>query len=217
MVVRSSASAATTTADARYAQTWNADFAYLGTNALTFGTTRGGGSTNTMVGTRQVDVRASTLTYHGNVLESGTSGLTKAGAGTLVLTGSGHAYTGLTTIKGGTLQIEATAASAEGTLSSTTGLDFRGTGAFTYANVAMSGNNRDQDLASAAFTCGDGSINLSRTVNNSGLLSLDFATAPTRSAGAATSLLAGLWNVRPSAPMARTTESGHPPARRRTP
>jgi len=101
------ASAATTTADARYAQTWGSDFAFLGTNALTFGTTRGGGSTNTITtSTRQIDVRASTLTYHGNVLQSGgTYGITKAGVGTLILSGSANNYAGLTTIKGGTLQI----------------------------------------------------------------------------------------------------------------
>jgi autotransporter-associated beta strand protein len=80
------------------AQSWNGDFAFVGTNDLNLGT----GSV--MLGaTRLVTITAGNLTVEGSIGAT-AFGLTKEGAGTLVLSGS-NAYTGTTTINAGTLRI----------------------------------------------------------------------------------------------------------------
>jgi fibronectin-binding autotransporter adhesin len=80
------------------AQHWNGNFTFAGSNTLNMGTgavTLGANST--------ITVSASTLTVGGDM--SGTGyGLTKEGAGTLVLSGS-NTYTGTTTISSGTLEL----------------------------------------------------------------------------------------------------------------
>src|SRR4029077_8761897 len=79
------------------AQTRNGDFPFTGSNNLTF-------SGNVALGaaTRQVTVSGGTLTESGVI--GGTGGLTKAGAGTMVLSGSSaNTYSGLTTVSAGTL------------------------------------------------------------------------------------------------------------------
>jgi autotransporter-associated beta strand protein len=78
------------------AQNWNGDFTFAGTQSLNLGS-----GTVTLGGNRQVTVSASTLTLGGSL--GGTFGLTKAGAGTLLLTGSGIAYSGVTTVSNGWL------------------------------------------------------------------------------------------------------------------
>ena len=87
------------------AQNWNGDFTFTGTNTWSTGTgavTLGGGN-------RQVTVSASTMTVGGAIGDGGnTYGLTKAGAGALVLSGV-NTYTGATTISGGTLSAGTTA------------------------------------------------------------------------------------------------------------
>jgi autotransporter-associated beta strand protein len=73
-----------------------------GNNALTIGGNNGNGfalRSNTVVG-----VDADTLTVTGFYEEGGSFGLTKVGTGTLVFTAN-NAYTGVTTINRGTLQI----------------------------------------------------------------------------------------------------------------
>jgi autotransporter-associated beta strand protein len=45
------------------------------------------------------------LTYAGNIVVSNTGGLTKIGAGTLILSGAANAYTGTNNINGGTLKL----------------------------------------------------------------------------------------------------------------
>ena len=79
------------------AQNWNGDFTYIGTNSWNTGT-----GNISMNASRQVTVSASTMTV-GGVISGGFS-LTKAGAGTLALTGNNN-YTGDTTISAGTLTI----------------------------------------------------------------------------------------------------------------
>ncbi len=80
------------------AQSWNGDFTFVGTNDLNLGT---GGVT--LGATRSVSITAGNLTVGGNIGAT-AFGLTKEGAGTLVLSGS-NAYTGTTTINAGTLRI----------------------------------------------------------------------------------------------------------------
>jgi autotransporter-associated beta strand protein len=78
------------------AQNWNGDFTFAGTQSLNLGS-----GTVTLGGNRQVTVSASTLAVGGAL--GGTFGLTKAGPGTLLLTGSGIAYSGSTTVSNGSL------------------------------------------------------------------------------------------------------------------
>ncbi len=83
-------------------QTWNGDFTFTGSQNLNLGN-----GAVTMVGTRQVTVTANTLTIGGAI--SG-AGLTKSGAGTLVLSGT-NTYTGTTTVTTGALIINGSTSS----------------------------------------------------------------------------------------------------------
>jgi autotransporter-associated beta strand protein len=80
------------------AQNWNADFVFAGTRSLKM-------TGNVTLGaTRTVTVNGSTLTEGGIIGGAAGFGLTKAGAGTLALSGA-NTYTGPTSITGGTLQL----------------------------------------------------------------------------------------------------------------
>jgi len=93
------------------AQNWNSSFVFTGTNALDLGT-----GDVTLSVTPTVTVSASTLTVGGVI--SGAFGLTKDGAGTLVLSGlsstAANNYSGTTTVDGGTTTITTTAALSAG-------------------------------------------------------------------------------------------------------
>ena len=78
-------------------QAWNADFTFAGTDDLHLGN-----GAVTLGGNRQVTVTAGTLTIGGAV--SGNYSLTKAGAGTLTLSGA-NTYGGNTNINAGTLRL----------------------------------------------------------------------------------------------------------------
>ncbi len=84
----------------------NADFAFNGANNLDFGT---GAITLGGVGARIITVNTGlTLTLDGSIAATAV-GITKAGAGTLVL-GGNNLYTGLTTINAGTLRADSATA-----------------------------------------------------------------------------------------------------------
>jgi fibronectin-binding autotransporter adhesin len=85
------------------AQAWNGNFTFTGSNDLNLGA----GSV-TMNASRTVTVAGGTLTA-GGVISGAAFGLTKAGVGTLALTGA-NTYTGNTTISGGTLTANSTSA-----------------------------------------------------------------------------------------------------------
>lgn len=80
-----------------YPQSWGGDFSFTGTNALNMGTGAVALSAN-----RQVTVNSNTLTVGGAI--SGSFSLTKAGSGTLLLSGT-NTYSGGTTITAGTLTL----------------------------------------------------------------------------------------------------------------
>jgi len=88
--------AALTLAD--HTETWNANFAFFGTQDLNLGA-----GAVALTGARTVTVNAGRLTV-GGVIDGAKGSLTKAGAGTLVLTGL-NTYGGATTIGAGTLQL----------------------------------------------------------------------------------------------------------------
>ncbi len=79
-------------------QVWNSNFTFLGTSSLDIGN-----GAVSLGATVQVTVSANVLTVRGPI--SGPFGLTKAGAGTLTLTGI-NSYSGDTTAAGGNLLID---------------------------------------------------------------------------------------------------------------
>lgn len=83
-------------------QQWNSDFTFTGSNALNTGA-----GPVTLNASRQVTVGANTLTVAGIIADGGSGyNLTKAGSGTLTLTGA-NTYSGTTTLSLGTLSISA--------------------------------------------------------------------------------------------------------------
>jgi autotransporter-associated beta strand protein len=73
-------------------------FTFAGTSSLNFNTN----TVNLKAGTRTITVNNNTLTFGGAITNSG--GLVKAGAGTLVLSGT-NTYSGATTVSNGTLYV----------------------------------------------------------------------------------------------------------------
>jgi autotransporter-associated beta strand protein len=80
------------------AQNWNGDFTFAGSNTLNLGT-----GAVALGASRTVTVTSSTLTV-GGVISGVGFGITKAGAGSLALSGS-STYTGPTVINSGTLSV----------------------------------------------------------------------------------------------------------------
>ncbi|HYE19668.1 MAG TPA: autotransporter-associated beta strand repeat-containing protein, partial [Tepidisphaeraceae bacterium] len=112
---------------ANNAQAWNGDVGFTGTTSLDMGT---GAVTLGGTGDRTVTVAANTLTV-GEIKAAGTQGLTKQGAGTLVVTSSGAAAAssvigGTLNVAAGTLQINRTGDAGAGDFTAT-GLTGSGT------------------------------------------------------------------------------------------
>jgi len=116
------------------AQTWNADFAYGGTRnlnltgAISLGTTAG----TTRILTTNATTAGTALTI-ANTISNGTTAnsLTKAGAGTLIMTGTA-AYTGATTVTAGTFTLQ-----GAGSINSSTGLTLNGASAILRQNSSV--------------------------------------------------------------------------------
>ncbi|RYD34349.1 MAG: hypothetical protein EOP87_09385, partial [Verrucomicrobiaceae bacterium] len=154
-------------------QTWNGNFTFTGSNALNLGT--GAVSLGTAAGTeRTITVNGSTLTVGGSISDGTTAtGLIKAGAGTLVLSGM-NSFTGPTTISNGILSAASLNSVTGGTASSNLGAPITvangtihlgattTTGQLLYTGI---GETTDRVL-NLAGTTGGGTI----TQNGSGLL-----------------------------------------------
>jgi len=96
--------AAGITLTANNAQTWAGDFAFTGTQSLTFGS---GAVAITPGATRTVTVNGSTLTIPGNISGAGAT-LVKAGSGALTINGIIATTTGGLTVNGGSLTLGGT-------------------------------------------------------------------------------------------------------------
>ena len=123
-------SGAAVTLSTNNAQAWNSDFAFAGPYDLNLGT-----GAVTMSSSRTVTVAANNLTVGGVISGSGYS-LTKAGTGTLTLTGS-DTYTGGTTLSAGQLNLNNAAALSTGALTISGGT----LGNTSGAAITLSANN----------------------------------------------------------------------------
>ena len=108
----------------------------------------------------------------------GTSGLTKKGAGTLILSGA-NTFTGGTTLAGGTLQI---GNGTTGSLSSQA-LTFNSTSSINFTEAAGS----SQNMGTLSFSTGNGTV--TSTYGGSGNTSLTFSALAARTAGAGGNLV----------------------------
>ena len=165
------------------AQNWNGDFTYVGSaHNLNLGS-----GAVTLGASRQVTVSANTLTVGGAI--SGTSfDLTKAGNGTLVLSGA-NTFGGTTLISAGALKLGNLSALQNSTLNYSSGtLDF---GSMTAATLGgLSGTQASQNLGLAndssvavALTVGGNSASTSYSGNLSGPGSLTMAGTGTLTLG----------------------------------
>ena len=153
-------SGAAVTLTSNQAQTWGADFTFLGTNALNLGT---GGVT--LGANRIVTVSASILTEGGII--AGAFSLTKAGAGTMTLSGA-DTFSGGTTLSAGQLNVNSAKSVGTGTFTINGGTIDNTSGAL----VTLSNNNVQTwggdftFVGSNALNLGTGAVTLgaSRTV-----------------------------------------------------
>jgi autotransporter-associated beta strand protein len=174
-----------------YPMTWGGDFTFTGTSNLNLGT----GAVTLATANRQVTVSGGVLAIGGNT--SGAFQLTKAGAGTLTLSGT-NGHTGGTTLSAGTLNINnsnalgtvaGTFTISGGTIDNTSGsaittlnypMSWNGNFAFTGTNdlnlgtegIALSAN-RQVTVNASTLTVGgiiSGAFKLTKT--GSGILAL---------------------------------------------
>ncbi len=142
------------------AQTWSASYTFTGTNALNLGT-----GAVSLTGNPTITATASTLTVGGII--SGAHSLTKAGAGTLTLSGANTYSTG-TTLSAGQLNINNATAIGTGTFTISGGtIDNTSGGAITLSTNNTQAWNGDFAFAgSNPLNLGTGAVTLgaSRTV-----------------------------------------------------
>ncbi len=144
-------SAAAITLTNNNAQNWNGDFAFTGTKDLNLGT-----GAVTMNASRTVTVNGGNLMVGGVIGGSGFE-LTKAGAGTLTVSGS-NTYTGTTTVSGGTLLPTKAAALP--------GYDSAG-------KVVFNGGTVGVQIGGSGWTTAEADTLLSNATKTSGALGID--------------------------------------------
>lgn len=152
-------------------QSWSGDFTYIGSKGMNLGS-----GAVTLSATRTVAVLTNTLTV-GGAISGATFGLTKNGAGLLVLTGA-SSYSGATTVNGGSLIVN-----NPGSLAAAS--------AVTVNTGAILGGN---GLIGGAVTANTNSVLVPGGANAVGTLTLTNASATALSLNGAT-LIFDLGNV----------------------
>jgi autotransporter-associated beta strand protein len=152
------------TLSANNAQVWNGNFTFTGTQSLNLGT-----GAVALGASRTVTVNANNLTVGGVI--SGTGfGLTKAGSGTLTLSGA-NTYTGATTVNAGTLLVNGSNSAATGAVSvNNSGTTLGGTGTIGGAVTVNSGAN----LLGGTGSLASGTLTLANnlTLNSGSIIEL---------------------------------------------
>jgi autotransporter-associated beta strand protein len=146
------------------AQVWNGNFTFTGTQSLNLGV-----GAVTLGGSRIVTVNANNLTVGGIISGSGF-GLTKAGNGTLTLSGA-NTYTGGTTVNAGKLLVNGNNSAAIGAVSvNNSGTTLGGTGTIGGAVTVGNGAN----LLGGTGTTASGTLTLanSLTLNSGSIIEL---------------------------------------------
>ncbi|MEI6881234.1 MAG: YDG domain-containing protein, partial [Bacteroidota bacterium] len=130
-----------------YPQTWGADFAFTGSNALNLGT---GAVALGSSASRTVTANASTLTI-GGIISGSSSSLTKAGSGTLSLSGA-NTFNGGLNINAGTVSLAASNVLADAGAVTINGGILNSAGAFTDSISTLT-------LTSGSITGSTGTLN----------------------------------------------------------
>ncbi|OYV04283.1 MAG: hypothetical protein CFE26_17730, partial [Verrucomicrobiales bacterium VVV1] len=136
--------AAINTSTTNPSMTWEGNWTFIGTNGALSNLNLGAGNVFLKAANPQVTVTnaATTLTVGGVIANDATPGrgLTKAGLGTLILSGA-NTYTGATTLSAGKLVINGNQGSASGNVSVATGTTLGGTGTLG-GNTTVAANGR---------------------------------------------------------------------------
>jgi len=155
-----------------YVQAWNGDFAFGGTNALNLGT-----GAVTLNASRVVTTNGTApLTIGGNV--SGTGfGLTKAGAGILVLNGVVGTGAGTVAVNAGTLTLAgANTYSGTTTLSTGATLDFNNAAAIGTGSFLINGGTLDNTTGAAITNSKNNATTIAGNFTFGGTQSLNLGT-----------------------------------------
>jgi autotransporter-associated beta strand protein len=165
-----------------YAQTWHTDFTFTGSNALNMGN----GLVTLDNGSRIITVSASTLTIGGAIGDGGSTwGITKSGAGTLVVSGA-SSYKGGTTISSGVLNVGGTQGITTGPLGGGTGS--LPTGSITFGGGTLQFSSANQTDYSSKFAT---SASQAFNIDTNGQ-TVTFGTALTSTGGSLTKLGTGI-------------------------
>ena len=155
--------AAITTSTTNPAMLWNADFTFIGSNGAKSDLYLGTGAV-TLNANRTVTVANAAATFTvGGVISGSGCGLTKAGAGTLKLTGA-NTFTGNITVSGGTLAISQAAHNTMAKVTVNSGavmrLDYPGT--FVVSGLVLKGVSKGSGYYNsknaAPYLTGTGSL-----------------------------------------------------------
>ncbi len=159
-------------------QNWNGNFTFIGTGNLNMGT---GGVT--LGATRTVSVNANTLTVGGVITDgASTFGLTKAGSGNLVLTGT-STYNGTTSVTAGTLTLDFSTKgnNTVGVVDASSALSLSG-GTLNIIGVSGTGDTNTQTFSATTIAAGNSTISGSMAVGSATGLLIKLGTV-TRQAG----------------------------------